>query len=96
MTAAADTMPGFVATLWRRVPREIHPSARNGIRWQLIEAQATAEAGDMREAARLLKLAREKTVDELRWEATKREMFGPCRESYKLRCRAERWEAQHG
>ncbi len=96
MSAAAASMREHVDALAVRVPREIHPSARVIIGEWLGDMRMAADAGDMREVARLVRMVRAKIVDELRWEAVKYETARDGREAYRLRRRADRFEAAHG
>ena len=88
------TMHDYIATLARRIASDIHPSAQSICAEYLIEMEYAPPS----ELPRLLALWRDKITDELRWEASKYHDFpvNDFRTAYKLRHRAERFEAGYG
>jgi hypothetical protein len=99
MSAAAIDMFDFVATLRASIPDVIHPSAKLICGEYCTEMRLGMEAGDMTDIPRLVRLFRAKIVDELRWEAQKRETPGMGAEmlamAITLRHQADAFEAGH-
>lgn len=92
MSASATTMHAFIEQLAQRVPPEVHPSARGIIGEYLAEARSVVD--DPAAVTCPLGKVRRRIVDELRWEAEKYASVDDHREAYKLRQRADRFEAR--
>jgi hypothetical protein len=96
MSASLTTMREFIEGLRLRVPPEIHPSAQGIVRQHLDDACYADAHGDLATVHRLLDLVGRKIADELRWEADKSATprIKDYREAYRLRRRADRFEAR--
>jgi hypothetical protein len=96
MSALTPVDPMFVTnaieTLCRRVPSDIHPMSRAYIQEDLCAMHDVVD--DPVEVTRLITNVRNRIVREWRWEAEMHANdFHDFREAYKLRRRAERFEA---
>jgi hypothetical protein len=96
VSASLTSMREFIDVFRRRVPPGIHPSAQCIVREYISRAYDADARGDLHEVSRLLGLAKWKICDELRWEAEKYsdQLIRDYRESYRLRHRADRFEAR--
>jgi hypothetical protein len=89
-------MREFIDVFRQRVPPEIHPSAQCIVREYISRAYDADARGDLHEVSRLLGLAKWKICDELRWRAEifSDQLIRDYREAYRLRHRADRFEAR--
>lgn len=94
MSAAAISICEFIAAFVQCVPRGLHPFAQAVIAEDLAAMRAAAD--DAVEVLRLVRKISERVVRELSWEAESYESAGDHREAYRLRSRAQRYEARHG
>ncbi len=94
MSARRSDMASFIAELRQRVPRDLHPMARQFIHEWFNEALDADERGDHGEVARLLAAVRAKVADELRWEAQKAQTGRDYKHADRLRRQAARIEAR--
>ena len=93
MSASVDRMRDFIELLRRSVPPEIHPSAKEGIRWKFAEMRDAVD--NPAHVVRLAAQVRERIVYELRWEAVKHATARDFKGAYRLRRRADRFEVSH-
>ena len=95
MSASKTEMRDFVEALHVRVPRDIHPMACRFIHEDICEMREAVAVDDHAHVVLLMANVRERIVDELRWEAVKYQTVRKHREAYRLRRRADRFEAAH-
>jgi hypothetical protein len=95
MSASTSYWCDFIEALCIRVPPDIHPSARWNIDHDFSEMREAVVIDDHARIVRLIAKVRDRIVDELRWEAEKYQTVRKHREAYRLRRRADRYEAAH-
>jgi hypothetical protein len=93
VSASMTSMRDFIEALRVRVPRDIHPMALQFIHEDFGEM--CEAVNDPARVMQLIAKVHHRTASELRWEAAKHTSCGGFRDAYRLRRRAERFEAAH-
>jgi hypothetical protein len=86
MSASITSLRDYVETAKQRVPRDMHPNVYEYLSW----AEYHADRDDAHEVAPYLGLARDRIVQELRWEAESFETAHAYRDAYDAHRRADR------
>jgi hypothetical protein len=89
MSASLTGMHDFVEALRRQVPRDIHPSASEAIRWYFADMRDAVE--DPAEVLRLTAKVCDCVVQELNWCAEDLESARAYRDAHRARRQAERF-----
>jgi hypothetical protein len=94
MTATVCTMHDFVLALQRQVPRDLHPSAPEALRWDFVAMRDAVD--DPAEVLRLSRKVCRRVVQELNWEAESFESARAYRAAYRSQHQAERFARRWG
>lgn len=89
MSASLTGMHDFIEALHRQVPRDIHPSAREAIRWYFADMRDAVD-----DPATVLRISRKicrRVVQELRWAAESFESARVYRDAYRAQRQADRF-----